>query len=102
MPHPMSFEERRAWVDEREAWRRSLPPSPVPYELTGLKLRAPDSRDWDLAADPAVAEKLAVGFPETGDLTRHIKGPALNQGQYPSCVSHTAAHMQALHQQMEE
>jgi hypothetical protein len=103
MPHPTPFDERQQWIDEREAWRQSLPSPPQPDFLFGLNgPRPPDPRDWSLAADPAVAEKLAVGFPEAADLTKHIKGPPLNQGAVPSCVSHTMAHMQAIYQQMEE
>lgn len=99
--HPLTFEERLAYQAEHEAWRRSLPPSPVPDQLTGMKLRSPDSRDVPLAADPAVAEALVVGYPETFDNVKHVRH-IYNQGAIPSCVSHTTAGMQSVHQVIEE
>jgi Papain family cysteine protease len=102
MVHPTALDARQEYLDERRRWRESLPPSPVPDFLTGLDLRPPDPRDANLAEDPEIARLLAVGLPEAADLVPHFKGPVLNQGSIPSCVAHTMAHMQAIHQSIEE
>ena len=102
MAHPYSFDERQAWIEERDAWRRTLPPSPIPDFLTGIKVRPPDPRDWPAAGDPDIAAAKEAGLPEADDLLRDVKGPPLNQGAIPSCVSHTFAAGQSLFQQQEE
>lgn len=102
MGHPLSYDVRCDLITGMEEWRKSLPPAPVPPDLLGLNLRAPDPRDYDMRLIPGVAENLAVGFPDSYDLVRQINGPALNQGSVPSCVAHTCAGMMQIFQQEEE
>lgn len=102
MPHPVPIDERERWREEQDRWRLQQQPTPVPPFLFGLKLRFPDPRDWDMRRDPDIAHFLNVGFPDSADLLRHWKGPVLNQGAVPSCVSHALSHMQAIHQSIEE
>lgn len=100
--HPTPLDERLLWIAEKEAWLKTLPPPPVPPDFLGLKVTPPDPRDWDALNDPQVFEHLAPGDIGPVDLLQWIKGPPLNQGGSPSCVSHTASHGQSLFQQQEE
>lgn len=100
--HPTPLDDRLAWQAGIDAWRKSLPPSPVPDFLTGVIPRPPDPRDWEAHRDPKIAQNLMVGAPESGDLLQYIKGAPLNQGAIGSCCSHTAAHGQSVFQQEEE
>src|SRR5882672_8326833 len=100
--HPTSLDDRLAYIAEKEAWLKTLPPAPVPDFLTGLQIRPPDPRDWDVLGDPTISSNMLVGAPESGDILQYLKGPPLNQGAVGSCVSHTAAHGQSVFQQQEE
>jgi len=100
LPHPIPFDVRQEILEGMEEWRKSLPPSPVPDDLTGIKPRVPDPRDWNLAHDADVREQQRVGFPESLDNSKLLTG-TYNQGSTPSCVSHTAAGMSSGYEMQE-
>lgn len=99
--HPTPIDERVKWLYDTSEWLSTLEPFQGHPDTLGLLPRPPDPRDFNLAEAPGVAEALAVGFPDSGDLTQHVKG-VYDQGSVPSCVSHTAAAGQSIFQQQEE